>query len=248
MLSLVNAARREMGLSGCVMAGLAMFACVLVLSGCAVPGDYSTLSGGTTFAAQDCGASPISGLRFQACEVSPWIMGSGHATSGGFSARAEGGRVPGMEGGGIDSEKVYRASTRDGTSLITVTYAVPFSSAGAFYETTPLNAASLVDPACTDIRQGACEMGSSIADLGVVGITINGRPVRLERFAILNNADAGAGFVAFIRGDRHPNRPGFTTAMMVRGFYAHRDAMTDKAISGVLTALRFQAPTVSAWN
>jgi hypothetical protein len=209
---------------------------VIFLSACAAPSEVGTLSGGAAFNRQDCSLSPISGLPFQACEVSPWVMGSGRATSGAFSARPDGIR-PGLEGGVIDSEKIYAASFTDGTASVTVEYAIPRTSLGAFHETTSLNGSSLVGAMCNDIQEKPCKAGSPINDLRVSELNINGQSVRLEQFAVSNNPNFRSGFVAYIRGEPNQSRPGYRTSIVARGFLTGPD---DARIASWLGSLKFQ--------
>ncbi len=212
---------------------------LLFLAGCAPSTDFATLSGGAAFTPQECAASPISGLPFQQCLVSPWVEGSGHATSGGFTAFPTG-IVPGSEGGLVNSERIYAASFSDNAGTIVVEHAIPYGSLDNFYENTALNDASRVGPMCQSILERPCRDGSPIGDLRVRQIVINGKSVRLEEFAILDNPRYHSGFVAYIPGDASPARPGYISSTVVRGFLTQGGASVETAAAGYLTPLRFQ--------
>jgi hypothetical protein len=220
------------------VARLAVMLAVPLMAGCAAQSDFATLAGGGAFNPQDCSVSPIAGLSFQECKASPWMMGAGHASSGGFSVRQAGTR-PGSEGGIIDSEKIYAASFSDGNATVAVQYAVPRSSFGAFYETTPLNGASRVGVMCDAIQEQPCKAGSPIGDLRVRNVEINGRQVRLEEFSVLDNPAFHSGFVAYIPGEPDAARPGYRTSAVVRGFLAQPDP-SDGRVASYLKSLRFQ--------
>ena len=218
---------------------LALLFGALALANCAPSPDFNTLASGGSFGPEDCGASPISGLPFQACMVSPWLMGSGHASSGGFSAYPTGMR-PGAEGGLVNSQQIHAATFSDKTATITVQYAIPRTGLDSFYETTPLNSASLVGVTCQAIQEQPCKTGSPIADLRVREIEVNGRSVRLEEFAILNNPNFRSGFVAYVRDERNPARPGYRTSMVVRGFLTQPAGSADALTASYVMPLRFQ--------
>jgi hypothetical protein len=223
----------------------AVLSAALALTACAASSDFNTLASGGEFRPQDCGSSPVSGLAFQRCMETPWLMGSGHASSGGYAAFPYGPR-PGSEGGLVDSEKIYAASLSNGAGVIMVEYAIPRSSTGSFYETTPLNNASLVSPECLSILEKPCKTGSPIADLTVREVEINGRPARLEEFSILNNPAFHSGFVAYFQGEHAPSRPGYQTSAVVRGFLAQPAVGADAVVSLYLSPLRFQRFALSS--
>jgi hypothetical protein len=217
---------------------LAVLLGAMALSNCAPSADFTALAGGGEFNRRDCGASPISGLPFQQCMTSPWLMGSGHASSGGFSAYPTGIR-PGSEGGLVNSQQIHAASFSDNAATISVEYAIPRTSLDDFYETTPLNDTSRVGVTCQTILETPCKTGSPIANLRVRDIEINGRSVRLEEFSILGDPKFRSGFVAYIRDEPAPSRPGYRTAMVVRGFLA-QPGETTGAVAANLTPLKFQ--------
>ena len=219
---------------------LAVLLGALFLSNCAPSTDFTTLaSGGGEFNHQDCGVSPISGLPFQECLISPWLEGSGHASSGGFSAYPTGIR-PGSEGGLVNSEQIHAASFSDNAATILVQYAIPRTALDDFYETTPLSSSSRVGVTCQAILETPCKTGSPIANLRVRDTEINGRSVRLEEFSILDNPKFKSGFVAYIRDEPAPSRPGYRTSMVVRGFLAQPDETEGSVASAYLKPLKFQ--------
>jgi hypothetical protein len=212
---------------------------VLCLADCAPSSDFATLAGGASFNAQDCGGSPISGLPFQQCMVSPWIEGSGHASSGGFTAWPQGIR-PGSEGGLINSQKIYAASYSDNRGTVLVQYAIPYGAFDDFYEIPPLNDASRVGPQCQSILDRPCPAGNPISDLRVRSMTLNGKLVRLEEFTILDNPRFRSGFVAYIPGDPAPGRPGYASSTVVRGYLTQPAGAAGDVAAAFLTPLRFQ--------
>lgn len=219
--------------------GLAMLCAVLSLANCAPSPRFATLAGGAAFDPQDCGGSPISGLPFQECMVSPWVEGSGHASSGGFTAWPQGIR-PGSEGGLINSQKIYAASFSDGRGMVTVQYAIPYGSLDDFYEIPPMNDASRVGPQCQSILDRPCANGNPISDLHVRFVPLNGKMVRLEEFTILDNPRFRSGFVAYIPGDPVPGRPGYGSSTVVRGYLTSPAGAAGDVASAFLVPLRFQ--------
>jgi len=140
----------------------------------------------------------------------------------------------------VSSEQIHAASFSDGAATISVEYAIPRTAIDDFYETTPLTGASRVGPMCQAILETPCKDGSPIANLRVREIEINGRPVRLEEFAILDNPKYHSGFVAYIRDEPAPSRPGYRTARVVRGFLTQPDEREGAVASAYLKPLRFQ--------
>jgi hypothetical protein len=218
---------------------LAMAFAVLCLADCAPSSDFATLAGGASFKPQDCHGSPISGLPFQECMVSPWVEGSGHASSGGFTAFPQGIR-PGTEGGLINSEKIYAASYSDNRGTVTVQYAIPYGSEDNFYEIPPLHDASRVGPQCQSILDRPCPAGNPISDLHVRFVSLNGKTVRLEEFNILDNPRYRSGFVAYIPGDPVPARPGYGSSTVVRGYLTQPAGAAGDVAAAFLVPLRLQ--------
>lgn len=217
------------------------FVLLALLAACTDQPAVSTYAGGTRFAPEDCAQSPIGGRRFQACAVSPWVIGSGHASSGTFSARPNGGAgPPGMEGGPIDSEKIHTARATDGPLSLSVLYAVPRSASGAFSPTTPLTSASRVDPACEDMREGACPGGFAIVARSMTEVPVNGRSIRVEIFSVTGDPATRSGFVANIPGPRHAFRDGSASSAVVRGFLADQDAPSLAQVIEILRPLTFR--------
>jgi hypothetical protein len=219
---------------------LALLAPLLALMGCVPAEPVSYLPGGTAFTDQRCQDSPIGGWPFQTCAVSPWVIGSGHATSGGFTARPPGSGVrPGTEGGPIDSEKIYTASVTDQTSRLTVQFARPRSPDGAFHDLAPLATNDRIDPDCMDIRVGACS-GDPITVDAVTEVPYAGRLARVEQFSIHDDPRYRSGFVADLRGPDQPGRPGYRSSAVVRGFFRDRADVSLDNIQARLASLTFR--------
>jgi hypothetical protein len=219
---------------------LAISALLSSIVSCGPLEPVSTIQGGATFSDQDCRLSPIGGAPFQTCTVSSWVIGSGHATSGGFTARPPGtGVVPGTEGGPIDSEKIFTAAMTGEAARITVQYAIPHSPDGAFDDLAPLATSDRIDPDCTDIRVGACR-GVPITMIATTEIPYAGRRARVEQFTLEGDPRYRAGFVADLRGPDQPGRPGYRSSAVVRGFFRDPAANRLDAIEARLATLTFR--------